>query len=59
MLGNYGLELQLSGAFDVVNSLSEIGPANTIVEILLTLPFGKIAVILVALLCFVFCGQFL
>ena len=57
VLGNYGLELQLSGAFDVVNSLSEIGPANTIVEILLTLPFGKIAVILVALLCFVFAAN--
>jgi transporter, betaine/carnitine/choline family len=57
VLGNYGLDLQLSGAFDVVNSLSEIGPANTIVEILLTLPFGKIAVILVALLCFVFAAN--
>lgn len=57
VLGNYGLDLQLSGTFDVVGALSEIGPADTIVSILLNLPFGKIAVALVALLCFVFAAN--
>ena len=54
ILGNYGLKLQLDGTFDVIGSLAAIGAPDTIVQIILTLPLGKIAVALVALLCTVF-----
>lgn len=54
VLGNYGLGLQLNGTMDVVSSLSEIGAPQTIVAILGTLPFGKVIISLVAVLCIIF-----
>ena len=54
VLGNYGLKLQIDGTFDVIGSLAENGAPNTIVQIIRTLPFGVVAVALVAILCTVF-----
>jgi len=54
VLGNYGLSLQLDGTMDVVASLSEIGAPQTIVAILATLPFGKLIVAIVGVLCIIF-----
>lgn len=57
VLGNYGLSLQLTGSLDIMTALNELGPAFTIVEILKTLPLAKVAIVLVALLCFVFAAN--
>lgn len=57
VLGNYGLSMQVNGTFDTVDALTTLGPADTIVQILLTLPMGSIAVVLVALLCFIFAAN--
>lgn len=57
VLGNYGLNLQVTGAMDIMASLDASGIPNTIVAILETLPLGKIAIVLVALLCFIFAAN--
>lgn len=54
VLGNYGMKLQISGQLDVVASLASNGAPATIVAILETLPFGKVAITLVGLLCIFF-----
>lgn len=54
VLGNYGLGLQVHGVFDVIASLNTNGAPQTIIAILNTLPFGKIAIALVGILCTVF-----
>jgi len=54
ILGNYGLDLQLSGQMDVVTSLGEVGGPQTIVAILSNLPLGNIVILLIAALCIIF-----
>lgn len=46
VLGNYGLYLQTSGAFDVIGYLNEFGANATIFKILGMLKMGKVIVIL-------------
>lgn len=50
ILGNYGLDLQLSGRMDVVAVLDKLGGPQTIISILETLPMGKLVVFLVVVL---------
>ena len=50
VLGNYGLDLQLSGKMDVVATLNELGGPQTIISILETLPVGKLIIFLVVVL---------
>lgn len=50
VLGNYGLDLQITGQLDVVKSLNELGGPQTIVSILETLPLGKLVVFLIVVL---------
>jgi len=54
VLGNYGLDLQLSGAMDVVGSLSNIGGPATVIAIFENLPMGNLAVLLIAVISIVF-----
>ncbi|WFD09980.1 BCCT family transporter [Tepidibacter hydrothermalis] len=50
ILGNYGLDLQLSGKLDVVATLNKLGGPQTIISILETLPLGKLIIFLVVVL---------
>lgn len=54
VLGNYGLDLQLSGVMDVVARLDEVGAPQTIIDILGNLPLGKLVVFLISFLCVTF-----
>lgn len=54
VLGNYGLSLQLNGTLDVVNSLSTIGAPLTIIAIMETLPFPKLVIGVLGVLCIIF-----
>ncbi len=54
VLGNYGMSLQLDGTLDVVSSLEQIGAPQTIIAILGTLPFGKLVIAIVGILCIIF-----
>lgn len=50
VLGNYGLDLHITGQLDVVKSLTDVGGPQTIVSILETLPLGKLIVFLIVVL---------
>lgn len=52
-LGNYSIKLQQSG-MDIAEILNEKGQAAAILEILNTMPFPKIMMVVLAILCFVF-----
>ncbi len=54
ILGGYGMDLQLTGALDVVGKLNEVGGPQTIIAILSTLPMGKLVISLVSILCIIF-----
>lgn len=54
VLGNYGLSLQVDGTLDVMNLLNTIGAPMTIIAILETLPFPKLVIGTVGVLCIIF-----
>ncbi|WP_105616616.1 BCCT family transporter [Vallitalea okinawensis] len=54
ILGNYGLNLQLSGSYNVIDSLSNFGGAVTIINILETMPVSKVIILLVTIVSIVF-----
>lgn len=53
-LGNYAISLQQSGAVDIANILATQGQPQAILAIIGSMPFPKIMMIIVAILCFVF-----
>ena len=53
-LGNYSLGVQQSGAVDLCSVLNDSGQAQAILAILETMPFPKLAMIVLAILCFIF-----
>lgn len=54
VLGNYGLDLHLSGVMDVVASLNEVGGPQTIIAIFGNMPFGNIVILIIAIISIVF-----
>lgn len=54
VLGNYGLDLQLSGQMDVVQSLNDIGGPATVIKIFENMPMGTVAILIVAVISIVF-----
>lgn len=54
ILGNYGLDLQLSGQMDVVQTLSEHGGPNTVIKIFENLPMGNFVILVIAVISIVF-----
>lgn len=53
-LGGYTLDIQLGGELDLVATLAEYGQAQTITNVVLTLPAGKIILFVWALIAIVF-----
>lgn len=53
-LGNYAISLQQSGAVDLANILNTQGQPQAIIAIIGSMPFPKIMMFIVAVLCFVF-----
>lgn len=54
VLGNYGLDLQLSGQMDVVQSLNDLGGPATVIKIFENMPAGNIAILIIAVISIVF-----
>jgi BCCT family betaine/carnitine transporter len=54
ILGNYGLDLQLSGKMDVVKTLDELGGPATVIKIFENMPLGSLAILIVAVISIVF-----
>ena len=54
IVGNYALNLQLTEQLNVISMISKSGEASTIVQIIMTLPWGKLALCLFTLSSFVF-----
>lgn len=54
LFGGYSLYLQQSGRLDIVTQVATLGRERALISILETLPFGKLPVILVLCLIFVF-----
>ncbi|MDN6297767.1 MAG: BCCT family transporter [Halomonas sp.] len=54
VMGGYAMHLELNGLFDVVGSMAENGNAQTIINVLNTLPLGKVVVVFFVLLGFIF-----
>lgn len=54
ILGNFGLYLHLSGAFDIIGYMDTYGPAATIIAIIGQLPFGKVVVAVFTFLAIIF-----
>jgi BCCT family betaine/carnitine transporter len=54
VLGGYSLYLQKNGIVDLVSILETKGNAGVVLAIMKTLPFSKILIILLIILCFVF-----
>ncbi|TCI52160.1 BCCT family transporter [Exiguobacterium sp. SH1S21] len=54
ILGNYGLYLHLTGAFDVISYMDMYGPPATIIAVIGQLPFGKVVVAVFTVLAIIF-----
>lgn len=54
LLGGYALYLQHNGIVDLVSILAEQGNEGAVLAIMHTLPFSKVAICLLIVLCFVF-----
>ncbi|MGO1626854.1 MAG: BCCT family transporter, partial [Halomonadaceae bacterium] len=54
VMGGYAMHLELNGLFDVVGSMVENGNAQTIINVLNTLPLGKVVVVFFVILGFIF-----
>lgn len=53
-LGNYAISLQQGGIVDIASILNSQGQPQAILAIIKSMPFSKIMMIIVAILCFVF-----
>lgn len=53
-LGNYAIKIQQSGVLDIASILNTKGQPTAIVELIKTMPFSTLFMILVAILCFIF-----
>lgn len=53
-LGNYAIKIQQSGVLDIAGVLNNSGQPAAIVEIIKTMPFPTLIMIIVAILCFIF-----
>lgn len=53
-LGNYAIKIQQTGALDIAKVLNASGQPSAIIEIIKTMPYSTIIMIIVALLCFIF-----
>ena len=54
VLGNYALDMQLTGTLDVVGRLNDVGGAVTVIDIVMSLPLSSIVLPLFGIICFVF-----
>lgn len=54
VLGNYALDMQLTGTLDVVGRLNDAGGAVAVVDIVMSLPLSSIVLPLFGVICFVF-----
>jgi BCCT family betaine/carnitine transporter len=54
VLGNYALDIQLSGAIDIVGRLNESGGAVAVIDIVASLPFSSVVLPIFGVICFVF-----
>lgn len=54
IFGNYGLHLQLSGQFDVIQFMADNGPAATIIGVVAQLPFAYFIVLIFTVLSIIF-----
>ncbi|MGB5855331.1 MAG: BCCT family transporter [Oceanisphaera sp.] len=54
VMGGYAMHLQLTDVFNVVQSMTDNGNAQTIINVLNTLPMGKIVVLFFVILGFIF-----
>jgi BCCT family betaine/carnitine transporter len=54
IIGNFAMDLQLTGALDIQSIITESGEPAAISQIILALPFGDIALILFAIVAIVF-----
>ena len=54
VLGNYALDMQLTGTLDVVGRLNDVGGAVTVIDIVMSLPLSSIVLPLFGVICFVF-----
>lgn len=54
ILGNYGMDLQLSGTMDVVASLNEVGGPETVIQIFSNMPLGNIVILIISVISIVF-----
>ena len=54
VLGNYALDLQLSGAIDIVGRLNESGGAAAVIDIVASMPFSSVVLPIFGVICFVF-----
>lgn len=54
VLGNYSLDLQLSGKLDIVGRLNESGGAAAVVDVVMSLPVASVILPLFGIICFVF-----
>lgn len=54
VLGNYALDVQLSGAIDIVSRLNESGGAVAVIDIIVSLPFSSVVLPIFGIICFVF-----
>lgn len=53
-LGNYAIKIQQSGVLDVSSILNNSGQPTAIVEIIKTMPYHNVMMVIVTILCFVF-----
>lgn len=53
-LGNYAIKIQQSGITNIANVLETSGQPAAIIEIIKTMPFPTLMMIIVAILCFIF-----
>lgn len=54
VLGNYALDLQLSGELDIVRRLSELGGEVAVIDIVMSLPLSSVILPVFGIICFVF-----
>ncbi len=54
VLGNYALDMQLSGTLDIVDRVNDSGGAVAVIDIVMTLPLSSAVLPLFGIICFVF-----
>ena len=54
ILGNYALDMQLTGTMDFVSRLNDAGGAVAVIDIVMSLPLSSVVLPLFGIICFVF-----